>query len=40
MQMRFDGKLGFPGGMIDQGEDVLPGMNRELVEELAIEPGA
>ena len=27
MQMRFDGKLGFPGGLIDPGENVVTGLN-------------
>ncbi|KAJ4439640.1 hypothetical protein ANN_07768 [Periplaneta americana] len=37
MQMRFDGLIGFPGGLIDEGEDVLPGLNRELVEEMNVD---
>ncbi|XP_047001221.1 U8 snoRNA-decapping enzyme-like [Schistocerca americana] len=38
MQMRFDGYIGFPGGLIDEGEDVITGLNRELVEEMNISP--
>jgi len=34
MQMRFDGKLGFPGGLIDDGEDVVAALNREIKEEM------
>jgi U8 snoRNA-decapping enzyme len=34
MQLRFDGYLGFPGGLIEQGEDIPSGLNRELVEEM------
>ena len=34
MQMRFDGKIGFPGGLIDEGEDIITGLNRELSEEM------
>ncbi|KAK3084135.1 hypothetical protein FSP39_008783 [Pinctada imbricata] len=36
MQMRFDGLLGFPGGLVDPGENPLQGMNRELEEEIAL----
>ena len=28
--LRFDGKLGFPGGLIDDGEDTETGLNREV----------
>ncbi|XP_074645285.1 U8 snoRNA-decapping enzyme-like [Tubulanus polymorphus] len=38
MQMRFDGLLGFPGGLIDPGEDVITGVNRELREEIRLDP--
>nr|XP_033806710.1 U8 snoRNA-decapping enzyme isoform X2 [Geotrypetes seraphini] len=39
MQMRFDGRLGFPGGFIDPKDGSLEeGLNRELTEELG--PGA
>lgn len=34
MQMRFDGHLGFPGGIIEPGEEVLLGLIREMVEEI------
>ena len=35
--MRFDGKLGFPGGLVDPGEDIVAGLNRELVEEINLD---
>ncbi|XP_065427381.1 U8 snoRNA-decapping enzyme-like [Chrysemys picta bellii] len=39
MQMRFDGRLGFPGGFVDPQDGSLEaGLNRELREELG--PGA
>ncbi|XP_051864973.1 U8 snoRNA-decapping enzyme isoform X2 [Pristis pectinata] len=35
MQMRFDGKIGFPGGFVDPRDSSLEeGLNRELCEEL------
>ncbi|XP_029796158.1 U8 snoRNA-decapping enzyme [Suricata suricatta] len=35
MQMRFDGRLGFPGGFVNlQDTSLEAGLNRELVEEL------
>uniref|UniRef100_A0A5F9CV53 U8 snoRNA-decapping enzyme n=1 Tax=Oryctolagus cuniculus TaxID=9986 RepID=A0A5F9CV53_RABIT len=35
MQMRFDGRLGFPGGFVDSQDGCLEdGLNRELREEL------
>ncbi|XP_021498727.1 U8 snoRNA-decapping enzyme isoform X1 [Meriones unguiculatus] len=35
MQMRFDGRLGFPGGFVDAQDSTLEdGLNRELREEL------
>lgn len=37
MQMRFDGYLGFPGGLIDEGEDPVFSLNRELKEEMALD---
>ena len=39
MQMRFDGRLGFPGGFVDpQDASLEEGLSRELHEELG--PGA
>uniref|UniRef100_A0A914WZM3 U8 snoRNA-decapping enzyme n=1 Tax=Plectus sambesii TaxID=2011161 RepID=A0A914WZM3_9BILA len=35
--IRFDGKIGFPGGFIDPGETWLEGVNRELREELDVD---
>eukprot|EP00753_Platysulcus_tardus_P012567 PLAT3429.1.p1 GENE.PLAT3429.1~~PLAT3429.1.p1 ORF type:complete len:225 (-),score=93.07 PLAT3429.1:81-755(-) len=35
LQLRFDGLLGFPGGLVDEGEDVELALNRELKEEMA-----
>ncbi|XP_057642008.1 U8 snoRNA-decapping enzyme-like [Chionomys nivalis] len=32
MQMRFDGRLGFPGSCVDTQDSSLDGMNRELRE--------
>ena len=40
MQMRFDGTFGFPGGLVDKGEDILEGLNRELMEEIGWDPSA
>ena len=37
MHMRFDGFLGFPGGLCDAGENVLQGINRELEEEMGLD---
>ncbi|RZF47341.1 hypothetical protein LSTR_LSTR015790, partial [Laodelphax striatellus] len=37
MQMRFDGYLGFPGGLVDPGEDAIHGLNRELEEEMNLD---
>ena len=34
MHLRFDGTLGFPGGLIDENEDILDGLHRELREEI------
>ena len=34
MQMRFDGTLGFPGGIIDEEESPEEAVSRELTEEL------
>ena len=35
--MRFDGYLGFPGGLVDPGETPVEAVNRELKEEVGIE---
>lgn len=37
MQMRFDGLLGFPGGLVDPGENPVDGLNREMHEEIALD---
>ena len=37
MQMRFDGLIGFPGGLVDPGEDLLTALNRELHEEIGLD---
>lgn len=37
MQMRFDGNLGFPGGLVDPGEDRVTALNRELKEEMGLD---
>lgn len=38
MQMRFDGNLGFAGGLLDKGcESAVEGLNRELAEELNLD---
>ncbi|KAK7078222.1 NUDIX domain [Halocaridina rubra] len=34
MHLRFDGSFGFPGGIIEDGEDVVEGLNREMTEEI------
>lgn len=34
MQMRTDGRLGFPGGMVDPGENLWQALDREVKEEL------
>lgn len=37
MQMRFDGLLGFPGGLVNTSEETLEaGLSRELLEELGV----
>lgn len=39
MQFRFDGNIGFPGGMLDKGqgvESVVDCLNRELEEEIGL----
>ena len=35
--MRFDGLLGFPGGLVDPGEDPTTALNRELHEEIGLD---
>ncbi|CAG0893517.1 unnamed protein product [Darwinula stevensoni] len=37
MHMRFDGYLGFPGGLVDTGEEIIPALNRELHEEMNLD---
>jgi len=38
MQMRFDGNLGFAGGLLDHGsESAVEGLNRELEEEINLD---
>jgi len=39
LQLRFDGLIGFPGGLVDPGEDIETGLNRELVEEIGLDAG-
>ncbi|XP_013782806.1 U8 snoRNA-decapping enzyme-like isoform X2 [Limulus polyphemus] len=39
MQLRFDGLLGFPGGIIEREEDIVCGLNRELQEEINLDLG-
>merc|ERR550525_2190182 len=34
MHLRFDGTLGFPGGLIDKGENIEEALNREVMEEM------
>ncbi|XP_013419208.1 uncharacterized protein LOC106179942 [Lingula anatina] len=37
MNMRVDGYIGFPGGIIDDGETPEEGLNRELEEEIGLD---
>ncbi|KAH9518952.1 U8 snoRNA-decapping enzyme [Bulinus truncatus] len=37
MQLRFDGLLGFPGGLVDDGEKAVDGINREMYEEIGLD---
>ena len=34
MQLRFDGRFGFPGGLVDDAETLEEAINREIKEEL------
>ncbi|EDO44507.1 predicted protein [Nematostella vectensis] len=34
MQLRFDGRIGFSGGFVDDGEDLETAVNREVQEEM------
>ena len=37
MQMRFDGHVGFPGGLVEAGEEVVHGLIREMEEEINLD---
>ncbi|XP_025207964.1 uncharacterized protein LOC112603555 isoform X2 [Melanaphis sacchari] len=37
MQLRYDGYFGFPGGLIDAGEDFVTAVNREMEEEINLD---
>jgi len=37
MQLRYDGYFGFPGGLIDAGEDFVSAVNREMAEEMNLD---
>jgi U8 snoRNA-decapping enzyme len=37
MTLRFDGAIGFPGGLIDPGESVVVALNRECREEIELD---
>ena len=39
MQVRFDGTLGFAGGMVDVGESPEEAVSREVSEEVGCAPG-
>lgn len=36
MQLRYDGYFGFPGGLINSGEDFVSAVNREMAEEMNL----
>ena len=36
MQLRWDGTLGFPGGLVNKGEDLIKALIREAKEEFAL----
>ncbi|GAB1599336.1 uncharacterized protein LOC115218301 [Argonauta hians] len=36
MQFRFDGSMGFPGGIVDPNETIVMALNRELQEEMSF----
>ena len=37
MQVRFDGNIGFIGGLVDTGENAIEGLNRECCEEINLD---
>ena len=37
MNMRFDGYIGFPGGVVEKGESICEGLKRELKEEIGLD---
>jgi U8 snoRNA-decapping enzyme len=37
MQLRWDGKIGFPGGKVDEGETKIQALVRELEEEIDLD---
>ncbi|XP_053377057.1 U8 snoRNA-decapping enzyme-like isoform X2 [Mercenaria mercenaria] len=37
MQMRFDERLGFPGGHVNNGEDTVTGLNRKMQEKIGLD---